>query len=487
MDRHESNRKKLCVICCASAKRLLTQDQVKAIRDYLIEDYSTDNRRLPCGVCNTCRVRLDSMARGDLSQPIYPFFNFGPMATFRFSRNLECDCLLCEKAKVRHTFGASSTKRKVGRPSSSSASQKGHRLCSLCLTPLAPGVNHSCSRTSRIKNAMRSFSPQTMKRRVGDYLAGLEEPTEVATRGRPFKVAKVAKTPNDAREESPRLSHMEMNKMRMANGPSGRQTLRVASEIRSVFGRNSIQPNLPAHLTSQNSLFSDFFSKKTILVKGRQHPVVFCTDVVGFIAKINSIRGCKPDLIKIGIDSGRGSLKITLSLVESQRGPSRKDFLSSSVKKIFIISLGLQVDESYEAIQELWNILKLDLLDKFIVNADLKCMNLLLGMTSHASLYPCPYCTSFSKHNPWASEELQLRSLQGLRDCNQEWVDAGGRGSELMKFYNVKHQPLLGKTGLVLNWFSPAPLHLILGITNRLYKKLLAVYPRAEEWASKAP
>ena len=65
MERHETNRKSLCVICCASAKRLLTSRMVSVVQDYLIEGYTMDNPRLPCGVCLTCQVTLCSLANGD--------------------------------------------------------------------------------------------------------------------------------------------------------------------------------------------------------------------------------------------------------------------------------------------------------------------------------------------------------------------------------------------------------------------------------------
>ena len=44
---------------------------------------------------------------------------------------------------------------------------------------------------------------------------------------------------------------------------------------------------------------------------------------------------------------------------------------------------------------------------------------------------------------------------------------------------HVGHQPLLGKTGLVLNWVptSTSPCTILLGITNKLFKELLAAYP----------
>ena len=105
-------------------------------------------------------------------------------------------------------------------------------------------------------------------------------------------------------------------------------------------------------------------------------------------------------MIKIGIDGGGGSLKITLSVMgpEFQKGRARKDrSKDNGVKKIHLLALAQGVGESTESLRFLWDLLKLNevLPEATLIVADYKCINLLCGLSGHSSKYPCPFCTSF--------------------------------------------------------------------------------------------
>ena len=48
---------------------------------------------------------------------------------------------------------------------------------------------------------------------------------------------------------------------------------------------------------------------------------------------------------------------------------------------------------------------------------------------------------------------------------------------------NCKDQPVFNQiSGKVLDWVAPSSLHLMLGLTLRIYQALEKSYPRARDW-----
>ena len=114
---------------------------------------------------------------------------------------------------------------------------------------------------------------------------------------------------------------------------------------------------------------------------------------------------CKRDhwkislLVKVGIESGGGFLKICLSVFDmdnlvsgSKIGLSKK-FKDSGVKTVFLVAAVPYVPENYQNVKKLWLNLGLQNLDRrFTIATDLKLCNILLGMISHNSCRPRWWC-----------------------------------------------------------------------------------------------
>lgn len=135
-----------------------------------------------------------------------------------------------------------------------------------------------------------------------------------------------------------------------------------------------------------------FLAQNIHLAQSSDVPVVYCNDVPELIQRIKSCRPACEDEIKIGIDGGGGFLKITLSVISKSQNNVANVFKDSGVKRLHILALAPNLQEKYENIFLIWNVLlKLNHLES-IIAGDLKIINIIIGIMAHSSTNPCPYC-----------------------------------------------------------------------------------------------
>ena len=110
-----------------------------------------------------------------------------------------------------------------------------------------------------------------------------------------------------------------------------------------------------------------------------------------------------------GLDGGRGSLKICLTIQSGSNddediddpikspekrqrpGISASKFKYSGVRKLIILSIVEDLPEDYNNVKKLMEALNLDEFTHVTV-ADHKLQNQLLGMNAHGATHCCPYC-----------------------------------------------------------------------------------------------
>lgn len=144
---------------------------------------------------------------------------------------------------------------------------------------------------------------------------------------------------------------------------SNKKTLDLAKEIRfATRNRKILEPGLEKSLAENSGVLNDFFSVEMVEIilndgKKEDRPLVYCNDLKNLLNCIKEFRDLKYFHLKVGIDGGRGFLKLTLSiqsLIESrdetktERNHRRRfkseelslsKFKDSSVKKIFILGI----------------------------------------------------------------------------------------------------------------------------------------------------
>lgn len=114
--------------------------------------------------------------------------------------------------------------------------------------------------------------------------------------------------------------------------------------------------------------------------------------------------------------------------------------------------------------------------------------NLLLGIQSSASTYPCPYC--FSPGDTWTP--AAPRSLGLIRRYAHDFKAAGAKLPQAKAFYNCVQEPIFPYEDekLAIEIVPPMELHLMLGIVNHIlcnkHFGLATLSPKvAQEWASR--
>lgn len=117
----------------------------------------------------------------------------------------------------------------------------------------------------------------------------------------------------------------------------------------------------------------------------------------------------------------------------------------------------------------------------FVLCGDLKIINIILGLGTHASKHPSPYC-DWEKNT---EKPCNLRTVEGIREKFRKWQEAGSDRKNAMDFENCIREPLciLPESGLVIVLIPLPQLHIKMGVVNKLYSELESIFPNTREWA----
>ena len=144
-------------------------------------------------------------------------------------------------------------------------------------------------------------------------------------------------------------------------------------------------------------------------------------------------------------------------------------------RKSILLAIVQSVSETYENLKMLFEKTQVNDI-KYQLSSDLKLLNIVTGISSASSRYPCCYAECSKRGRVW--KEGKLRTLERNTVINKSWEDKTKREKSKLKDYmNCTEKPLLnystwGHT-LVLLACPPPTLHLIkLGIMNSLIKCL---------------
>lgn len=166
---------------------------------------------------------------------------------------------------------------------------------------------------------------------------------------------------------------------------------------------------------------------------------------------------------------------------------TKKDFRKDTgVKMLFLLAVVPGIPEKFKNVSQVWNLLQLNNL-KIFVAADLKMINILLGLMGHSSTYPCPYCVTMKRFLSTKCD--QSRTIENINENFEKWKGNGSQEKLSKNFFNCVNKPIL--TGYDNNntvVICPPPvLHITLGIVNAVHKAVKICDPViAEQWAIKS-
>ena len=175
-------------------------------------------------------------------------------------------------------------------------------------------------------------------------------------------------------------------------GLSTNQTLKVASIVRSEFGRSSVQPHIKQELQARDRRLDGWFSiidlQEEVQSDGPAVAVVYTS---GLLQLVIGERGVDPHnhLVKFGMDGGGGLLKVVCSIVtqpdinnndSSSSVLAGTQFLDTGVKKLLLLAVAPAVPETYVVMARLLGELRLQDVGGLHIAADLKMANIVLGL-----------------------------------------------------------------------------------------------------------
>ena len=346
-------------------------------------------------------------------------------------------------------------------------------------------VKHNHALLTKEKKVSEKVVSKVITEKVAESKSSV---VSLSTGGRPLRIS--SKPTSTAGS----FSHQNADELQLECNLSQRKLFKMFKVMRSVYGEKSVKSKIKESLQAKRDLFSDLFSSencdfhdKNIINK----EFVYCNDPTELIERVATLRNKSIHQLtyKVGFDSGKGVLKMTLNIYDEDElvsggGDTYKD---TGVKKTFIIASAEGVPENYNNCFTFISKCNLNSI-VYTFAADLKMINHCLGLQNHASCHPCPYCDGTK--GVW--EGGRTRTVQSIQSNCHAYCAAEGK-FKVAKNFNCVREPLLsgsevhslnGET-LVLLLCPPTILHIKLGIVNSIVDAMLTLDPKLEDWFKK--
>ncbi len=271
-------------------------------------------------------------------------------------------------------------------------------------------------------------------------------------------------------------------------GLTGRGAVAFASALHEqTRGQVAVGPCLKDKLTVINQTFMPF-TDSTDLKTAASGTAVYIGDMRGFCQVLvdeNAFCPADVDLIRASVDGSTGhTIKITVSFLSASTNStdSRKRFLDSGVRQVYVLVFATGVDESYDVVKELLSLVDLRSLAEFfssdIIWAQDTKMNWIFCGKTHGGSFPCPACNRPASDGFNSTEKL--RTFGDIeRDANKYQELVQGKSDSFARrhfktFNNCVRRPLLQNISDVeiLAKLTPNPLHMKLRSVNKLVSEM---------------
>ena len=529
---HQGCRTKVCAVCYgrsgSKATQYVTDYLEEGIQSFVFAEFDKMDERFPSGVCTTCRMTLIEQMKGkslrddrDAQRTLLPdpdHYEAQISRVTRSSTQQDCECMICSLARLNglqwKKFVSDCKKVKTD----FAPGVKYDKLCKDCFAPIYRGSNHSAAScmsrkhtlsnvTDAVNNANTSMDLVTSK--FLKTASAEKESSSVALRlstgGRPMVVTLGRHCGDGAKPISAHQAKVIQNDV----GLSDKQMGKVFKNLRLQFGRKIVESGLRETLSHEKAKLDQFFSADLIQFKDNdgnpmQRPVVFCSNTVDFIRELMDLREMDSGdfKLKIGLDKGRGHLKMILSMYNPDevlkcKGGGRitmkmgigsgDDHSLIGKRRIMILAIVPDIPENYNNLQILYDLTSVNQVG-YQQTGDLKAINILLGLMSCSSVCGCCYCQAKRNSTEWTDGGARMRSVESLSENLTKFQDSGRDRTKAKDVStNVVEKSLLfdeddAPSTLVLDKCPPpALLHLKLSL-NHILVELSKAWPPLLDW-----
>ena len=298
---------------------------------------------------------------------------------------------------------------------------------------------------------------------------------------------------NEGITENP-LSEEDIIMMIQDNNMSDRAMHKIISSMSKKWGRsNVITKNISKKLIERKKLLDPFFTQLYLDKnsefafkdkKGRKisRYVTYCHDIPALLAYKQLVEGDQEDnegegINLVGIDDGKELLKVVFNW--SRLGKDDQKNKLKGPKRSLVLAGVAKVPESHHNMHILIQLTKLNEI-KFTLSQDLKLTNIVIGITTHSSKYPCAY-GECSQDDDGKWSKGRNRTPKNIRENQEKWLQDSrskkGVRSKLKKYMNCEFLPLVGdcdENVPILFLIPPPPLHTIL--LGRATKNLMYLF-----------
>ena len=528
----------MCLLCMSRGDRLISERQKALITEHVFSRFSQVQALLPKRLCNRCSVKLNSLALAK-ARPLPPPLNFSAMAD-ELGAGLpadrlasECHCGLCQRAcwqplrpmvdKPPSVYPVCTESGVEGRATTTakatSVQVSSAPLCRECLAPVGArgrGQSHVCTKTKRLENLDKLLSPGSRQQLASDTIRQMTEASGSSTislKNPHGKPTEVTATPKAAAARRRLFSNPQVvpsaafQDLQVSEQMSGNSLKRTAQTLRAHGV--PVEANLGRTLREASQRLKPFFELKTLEfeVQGEAQnvpkAVIVTSDPPGLVKAVTQARGVESCRYHLGMDGGGGFLKICLNIIANPRTPTKSPlakrhvgserFRDTGVKKLFVVGIVAGVPETYHNVKTLLEASKVTSIS-FSLATDMKLANILCGIMQHSSVHPCCWCEISARGYQIRDGALpRMRTLGRIRDQARLFAQSGGRKERAQEFYNCVEPPLfadLPDSVEILDLIPPPELHLMMGVTSKLYEEVLAKMrkdgedaKRIEDWA----
>ncbi|XP_065684973.1 uncharacterized protein LOC124807737 isoform X1 [Hydra vulgaris] len=263
-------------------------------------------------------------------------------------------------------------------------------------------------------------------------------------------------------------------------------------DCRKDLGRLGVEANTSKKIKIWSCSLDDYYAtekveftaKKKVGNKNILHTVikdlVYVKDSKSLVEHICTVRGLAIDkvIIRVGIDGGQGSLKFVMNVFNIETDIDCRENKNTGVNKVLVLAFVKNVTENHANLQIIIKKIMLNRL-KFYLAADLKLLNIILGLSGHGGKYSCLYC------NGEKSNLGELRTFKKLKLLYGSFAENGSKKSSMQIYKNVIHPCLLdvAEDTHVLDVVPPPELHLLMKIVTEI-SNVLCKEPEIAVWLS---